>query len=110
MLSTGHLVVRGVDVDAEALQRTDHRLTQRDRAIRRVVEVGAAVVGRTYQRPAGVALEQEELDLRANAIVEAEALRAPQRSKQGASRISRVGLAIRRRGPADQPSCRFDRP
>src|SRR6202165_3832055 len=110
MLSTSHLVVRGVDVDAEALQRTDHRLTQRDRAIRRVIEVGAPVVGRTYQRPGGIALEQKELDLRADAIVETEALRPAQRSEQGAPGVSGVWLAVRRRRPADQPGRRAGRP
>ena len=72
VLSTGDLVVGRVDVDAHRLESRDHRLPETGTAIRGVVEVRAAIVCRRTQIARGVALEEEELNLRADVIIEAE--------------------------------------
>ena len=99
----GDLVVRGVDRDAHAHQRADHALAQIAIPVAREVEVGAAVVAGGHQRPVGHPLEQEELHLGADAILEAEPFGLPDRSTQHPTGVALVGLAVRRRCPADEP-------
>ena len=95
-------MVRCVDRDAHAQQRAHHALAEVGVPVAREVEVGAAVVARRRKRPVGASLEDEELDLRADPVLEPEPRRLLDRPAEHAARIAGVRLPVRGGGPADQ--------
>jgi hypothetical protein len=103
VLSGGDLVVGGVHLDAQGLQRRHHRLAHVDAAVGGEVEVAAAVVGQRLQRPGDVVAQQEELDLGPAPVLEVHLPGHLDGPAQGAAGVARVGLAVRGVGPADQP-------
>src|SRR6202030_3560483 len=67
------------------------------------VEVRAPIAPSGSEGTVTAALEQEELDLGAHAIVEAEPPRILHRTAKHTAGVARVGLTVRGRRPADQP-------
>ena len=65
VLAGGDLVVRGLDADAERLERVDHVLADVGAEVGREVEVAGLVVRQRLDRAVLVRPEQEELELRA---------------------------------------------
>ena len=108
MLARGHLVVRGLDPDAERLERVRHVLADLLREVGREVEVARLVVRQRLDRAVVRAPEEEELEFGAGVHDVAELLCALHLPAKDPPRIAHERLASRREYVADH-ACRTSR-
>ena len=102
VLAAGDLVVGGLDLDAESIERVNHLPAHAVGRIGADVEVAGLVVRRQrVEAVVRVAAEEEELQLRADQKVETQLLGAVELAAQDETRVAAERIAVGREDIAD---------